>query len=249
MGWCDNPLMEPEIGDALGLALLGHLDEGDGWHVLERDDGMVEAMDAAIYFSEPGDWPAGEASALEHARGRALDIGAGAGRYTLAMERRGHEVVALDVSPGAVEVCRRRGVREVIRGGVWDLDDPDGFDTFVLCGRNLGLLENRRHANGFLGRLRHLARPGARIVGTTMDPLATTDPIHLAYHERNRARGREPGQATLRVRYRRTATDWFDYWYLTPDELASVATVAGWSVTVIEPLESGSYLAVLELAG
>ena len=50
--------------------------------------------------------------------------------------------MALDVSPGAVGVCQRRGVRRTVIGTVQDLVDADAepFDTFLLLGTNLGLL-------------------------------------------------------------------------------------------------------------
>ena len=42
--------MEPPIGDALGRAMLDYLETGAGWHVVERDDGFVELMDAGVFF-------------------------------------------------------------------------------------------------------------------------------------------------------------------------------------------------------
>ncbi len=133
----------------------------------------------------------------------------------------------------------------VFTGSIFDLE-AKGFDTFLLCGHNLGLLEDPEHGRRFLARLSELARPGARIVGTTRDPYETSDQDHLTYHQVNRERDREPGQTRLRVRFRALATDWFDYWFMSREELESVANASGWNVVIDRPLFSGSYLAVLE---
>lgn len=251
----------PRIGDAFGHALLAHLDApdnrvgdtptrwvdpGPGWHVIERDDGAVEANPAAIYFSRPEDWPVDlDRRVLELARGRVLDVGAGAGRFALPLLDAGHEVVALDVSPGAVEVCRRRGIGTTHVGTVFDLPAGVGpFDTFVLAGNNLGLLESVDHAPRFLGALRGLAADGARILGTGLDPFETTEPRHLAYHERNRRRGRLPGQLRLRVRHLDVATEWWEYLLQRPSDLEAMAGGTGWEVADVET-EGALYLATL----
>jgi hypothetical protein len=44
------------------------------------------------------------------------------------------------------------------------------------------------------------------IVGTILDAYRTSNPVHLAYHQRNRELGRMPGQLTMRVRYERSQT-------------------------------------------
>jgi SAM-dependent methyltransferase len=69
-------------------------------------------------------------------------MGAGAGRASLAVQECGQEVVALDISPGAVEVCRRRGVEQVFCGTVAELAvaGPAKFDSVLMLGNNLGLL-------------------------------------------------------------------------------------------------------------
>jgi SAM-dependent methyltransferase len=240
----------PVIGDALGAALLAHLDEGSpaGMHVIERDDGYVGADPADLYFTKIGEWFAIEESVAGRVRGRVLDIGAGAGRFATELQRQGHDVVALDVSDGCLEVCRRRGVRNTFSGTIFDLADegPDGFDTFLLMGHNLGLLAGPEHAPKFLDCLGTLANPGAKIIGTNRDPLRTEDPTNLAYHQRNRDRGRRPGQLVIRVRYGNLATPWFDYWFLPIDELESLAAACGWEL-VGKTFENDHYLAELRL--
>lgn len=242
--------MEPAIGDALGAALLAHLDEGAdaGVHVVERDDGHVNCDGADLYFTKIGDWFAVEVSMPERVTGRILDIGAGGGRFAVEFQGRGHDVVALDVSPGCLEVCRRLGVEQIFHGTVFELADrrPEPFDTFLLMGHNYGLLSGPEHAPHFLDTLRRIAGPGARIIGTNRDPLGTTDPVHLGYHRMNLERGREPGQMTIRVRWRHLATPWFDYWFLPVERLAEVAAACGWELVGTD-YENGHYLAELRI--
>jgi SAM-dependent methyltransferase len=245
-----TPAWEPRVGDAFGLALLDYLEHGSESrsHFIERDDGLLETIDTGVLFTQGSDWSVVEAPVGDRAGQRVLDVGAGAGRHALPLQESGREVVALDVSPGAVEVCQRRGVRETFIGTVFELagTDPEPFDTFLLCGNNYGLLENLEHGLSFLGALAEVAVPGAEIIGTSIDPLATDDPLHLAYHERNRSHGRHPGQIRLRARWSDVATSWFDYLFLAVGELEELAERAGWMLVEYQP-GSRPYLAVLRL--
>lgn len=238
--------MDSIIGDAFGAAVLAYMEDGAGALVLERDDGWVDGVDAGVYFREPADWPEGEAALLDLISGRVLDIGAGPGRYSIELQKRGHTVTALDTSPGAIEVCRQRGVARVFVGTIHDLPDDGVFDTYLLGGHNLGLLESPAAASAFLRRLHDLARPGARIVGTSRDPHALTAADHVAYHRSNLAAGRAAGHYRYRVRRARLSSPWFDYWYLAPEELGAVADSAGWQLADLHALPNGSYAAVLD---
>jgi SAM-dependent methyltransferase len=237
---------QPRHGDAFGAALLDVVDGGVGRFVLERDDGLVDAMDASIYFAEPEEWPEPADLTLGLVSGRALDVGAGPGRHTLALQARGHEVVALDVSATAIEVCRSLGAKETFLGSLTELVDssPAPFDTILLLGHNLGLLESEPNAARLFGLMRRLLSPGGTVIGSGMNPYLTEDPVHIAYHERNRERGRLPGQARLRVRYRELAGDWFEYLYASPDELSNLAAHSGWETEIAATFDP-SYLAVL----
>jgi SAM-dependent methyltransferase len=227
------------MADAFGQMLL----DGAGTEIVERDDGFLDTA-KLVYFAPVTQWPAVERRALRWVRGRVLDAGLGAGRVALELQRRGRSVVGIDISPGAVEVARERGVRDVRLLAFEEVDDSIGeFDTIVMLGNNFGLFGSPSKARRLLRRLRPLAD---RIVAASIDPHATEDPAHLAYQERNRRRGRMAGQLRLRVRYRDLIGPWFDYLFVSPDEMASILEGTQWRITRL--LQSGSayYVAILE---
>jgi SAM-dependent methyltransferase len=228
------------VVDAFGQMLL----DGTGPEIIERDDGFLDAVEP-VYFNPVGRWPSVERRALRWVRGRVLDAGVGAGRVALELQRRGRTVVGIDVSPGAVEVARARGVRDARLLAFEDVDETLGsFDTVLMFGNNFGLFGSPSRAKRLLRRLRPLAD---RIVAASNDPYATEDPAHLAYQERNRQRGRMAGQLRLRSRYRDLVGPWFDYLIVSPDEMASILEGTGWRIRrLIQQNGSGYYVAVLE---
>jgi SAM-dependent methyltransferase len=250
--------MGPRLGDAFGQMLLTCLEGGVAPHatfeLIERDDGYLDAMDATVYFAGPDTWGALDHWVCDQARGRVLDIGSGAGRHTLRLQERGLEVVALDVSPLAGEVCRRRGVRQIFTGTTADLARSDtgkaSFDTFLLMGNNLGLLGGADQAHRFLQSLAAMARPDAIILGQGVDPYQVKNDLHLAYHARNRALGRMGGQIRLRVRHRDLAGEWFDYLFAAVDELRSLLEGTAWRLEHHETQpDSPHYVARIRYTG
>ena len=222
--------LDPTAEDAFGQALLARLGGRSGLPIVERDDGFIEA-DGSDYFAPAANdefwgWIRPRIGA------RVVDVGAGAGRASLLMQDEGLDVIALDVSPGAIEVCRRRGVSKTFLGTVQDLtiSDARSPDTFLCLGANLGLIGHSQRAEAFFESLRRLGAPGVRLVGTMLNPHVTDVPAHLAYHEANRAAGRPGGVVRIRIRYQMTATPWFELLWASPEELDDTASVFGWRV-------------------
>jgi SAM-dependent methyltransferase len=218
--------------------------------IIERDDGYIYTQQPARYFAPPQEWREFERAALNGARGRVLDIGCGAGRFALALQRAGTPVTALDISPGAVQVSGRRGVREAGLGTVADVAaGGQRFDTFLLMGENLGLLESASRAPGFLGELAAVAQPGAQIIAHGADPYAAGDPVLDRYLRRERPDGHLPGEMTIRIRHRDLATNWFGYLLCAPAELADLTTGTGWTLASTQYADRVNYLAVLSYSG
>ena len=238
-----------EREDAYGRMLHDALEDEDVEEIVERDDGFVMAsrFGPAAYLAPYRRWPSRQRRAMRLVRGRVLDVGCGAGRVALHLQERGREVVSIDPSPGAIEACRRRGVHDARVLSLEDVDASLGvFDTIVMLGNNLGLLGSEAKARRLLRRLHRLTSDRGRIVGETLAARETDDPAHLRYHERNRARGRLPGQIRIRVRYRDLATPWFDYLFVSPDELRKLVEGTGWRIARLLDAEETLYVAVLE---
>jgi SAM-dependent methyltransferase len=237
--------------DGYGEMLLAAYEGGRVVEIVEREDGFISAsvMGPSLYLAPFRRWPAHHRRALRFVRGRVLDVGCGGGRVCLHVQERGGEAVGIDVSPGAVEVCRRRGVRDVRLLGIEDVDDSLGrFDTVVMLGNNLGLLADPETGRETLRRLHGLTTDRGRIVGESRDATRTDDPVHLRYHAENVRRGRPPGQLRIRVRHRDAATPWFDYLMVSPAELEAMIDGTGWRMGRL--LESDdTYVAVLEKTG
>jgi SAM-dependent methyltransferase len=238
----------PEQGDAFGRALLDQFEGRNVTVVVERDDGLVDTEAMAWYLSGPRKWHGSERQALRYVRGRVLDVGCGAGRVALELQERDHEVVATDVSPLALEVSRRRGVRDARLLPLTRIDSSLGrFDTIVLFGNNFGLLANPRRARWMLRRLKSVTSEEGRILAGCHDPHASDDPVDRSYHERNQRRGRLAGEARFRVRYGSETTPWMAWLLVSPTEMEEIVAGTGWTMRHVLHDEA-NFVGVLERA-
>jgi hypothetical protein len=115
-----------------------------------------------------------------------------------------------------------------------------------MMGNLFGLFESPRKAKHFLRTLHRMTSRKARIIAETVDPYKTKDPDHLAYHMRNRKRGRMPGQVRMRVRYKKFATPWFDFLLVSKKEMIEILKDTGWRIGRIISDTSPRYVAIIE---
>jgi len=246
---------EPQTGDAFGEMLRDHHAGEETYQIIERDDGWIgPSAGGEHYFSEFDEWTELEQRAMDHAEGRVLDVGCGAGRHALYLQNEGHDVTGIDLSPGAVAVARERGVEDVQEVDVADVAeafDADTFDSVVMMGNNFGLVGTADRAPEILDALAEVATDDATLVAQTRHPTVTDDDDHVAYHEFNRERGRLPGALRIRVRYGGLATEWSDYLMAAPETMADLAGETPWELDeTLEPDEQltdagGDYVGIL----
>lgn len=234
--------------DAYGRIVWDYLRGKKSAEIIERDDGYFDLSGGAPdYFADFKKWPRHQRAAMRFVQGRVLDIGCGAGRCCLYLQKHGQKVVGIDVSPLAIDVCRQRGVKDVHVLPITQVSRALGeFDTILMMGNNFGLFGSRLRARWLLRRLRGLTSPRARIVAESMDVYQTKNPDHLRYHRLNHQRGRMGGQVRLRVRYHQFCTPWFDYLFVSPQELEDLLIGTGWRVERYLKSAGAPYVTVIE---
>ena len=198
-------------------------------------------------FAEYRDWPSHLKRAMRFARGRVLDIGCGAGRHSLYLQKRGFEVLGTDISPLTIKVASSRGLKRAKATPIDNLTPRLGrFDTVLMLGNNFGLFGSIKRARCLLRRFKRLTSDKARIIAEFLDPYQTDSPVHLAYHRRNRRKYRMGGQVRIRVRFRDFKTPWFDYLMVSKKEMEDILNGTGWNVGRYLDSDGPTYVAIIE---
>ena len=234
--------------DAFGHGMLDFLSGAASSEIVERDDGLIRANGGpGVYFDPYRKWHPLEKKALRYVKGRVLDIGCGAGRHSLHLQDKGFGVVGIDNSPLAIEVCRRQGLKDARVVSITEISSALGvFDTVLLLGGNFGLFGNPQRAKRLLRRLHRLTSDRGRIVTASGDPRATNDPDHLAYHAANLAKGKLAGQLRIRVRYKRFASPWIEFFWVSKQEMEQILEDTGWAVGRYLDSGTAQYAAIIE---
>jgi len=237
--------------DAYGHQLYDFYKGRQVVEIVERDDGLIDPSETypKYYLSEYKDWSLRERQAARYVKGRVLDIGCGGGRWSLYLQKKGHDVLAVDISPLAVKVCKLRGLRNARVKSITEVDSRLGrFDTILMIGNNFGLFGGPNRARQMLKRFYNMTSSDACIIAESLDIYKPPiDPIHRQYHMRNRRLGRMPGQVHMRIRYRTYATPWFDYLLVSPPEMKRVLRGTGWKIRkIIESKASPAYIGIIE---
>ena len=89
-------------------------------------------------FRKYEDMPDIELKALDMAKGKTLDVGAGAGCHSLVLQKKGIDVTAIDISPLSVETMKDRGVKKIMEQDFFTLKGQ--FDTILMLMNGIGIV-------------------------------------------------------------------------------------------------------------
>jgi 2-polyprenyl-3-methyl-5-hydroxy-6-metoxy-1,4-benzoquinol methylase len=231
--------------DAFGAAVNDFYRKKDAALIIERDDGYVDIDTADHYFHEFRQWPEIEREGIKFVKGNVLDVGAGAGRVSLYLQKSGFKATALDNSPLALDVCTGRGVRTTVLSDIEHFSPSRPFDTILMYGNNFGLMQNHTTAIRILEKMYDYTSDNAVIIAETMNVYTTTNESHLQYQKKNRLHGKISGQIRFRMRYQNHASPYFDYLFVNEREMRNIILATRWELGGFIKDVSDVYIALL----
>ncbi|MHA2232235.1 MAG: hypothetical protein ACXAB4_07075, partial [Candidatus Hodarchaeales archaeon] len=120
------------------------------------------------------------------------------------------------------------------------------FDTILMLGNGFCFVGSPSKGKKLLREMLALTSDRGRIIAQTRDPYKTNRPEHLEYHELNRTQGKMPGQARIRIRYKKYVTPWFDFLLTSRDEMQAIIDNTGWQITEYIEGDEGLYIVILD---
>lgn len=160
---------DSEIRDPMGAAILDYHRHGKADALVVRssmfDDDQIPVNDLFREFSQ---MPYIEQYALEQARGRILDVGAGCGCHSMALKEMGKSQTAIDISPLSVQVMRERGLDARLIN-FFDDNFTGKFDTILMLMNGTGIIGRLENMPEFFSRLRSLLSPGGCVLIDSSD--------------------------------------------------------------------------------
>lgn len=221
----------------LGEALVDYLNgDLDAQIRVKWDTGDTQRMPISHFFRSGADLPPVERKALELCQGRILDVGAGAGTHSLALQELGLEVTAVDILPLAVEVMKRRGVRNPLEGDYFQLNLPK-FDTILMMMNGLGFVEEVGGLDKLLEKAEELLVPGGMILADSTDLVVSLDLDEDADLQ-------DPyiGETAYTVTYKGRESPKQKWLFVDPEILAFRAASRGWTGELVLYEPDGHYL-------
>jgi SAM-dependent methyltransferase len=229
----------------LGRALLDYHGGDRSARFVVRSDLWDDEITAAEEYYRPdhSTLPDLEQRALSLCRGRVLDVGAGAGRHALELQARGLQVVALDMSPEAVQVMHLRGVRDARCG---DLGTVVGhnFDTILLLMHGIGIVGTADGLVEFLRLAADVLAAGGQILCDSADLEVAIPALGRPSHSGARHHLRV-WEVRFQLVYGSLSGPPYHWLFVAPPALQRVAGETGFECELIARGGRGAYLARL----
>lgn len=237
--------MLPIAADPMGAAIYDFHKTGNADTLIVRssmfEDDEIPVED--LFRSFEG-MPSLEQYALELAEGRILDVGAGSGCHSLALQKMGKTAFAIDISPLSVMVMKERGV-DARQVNLYDPAFTDKFDTVLMLMNGTGIIGCLENMPVFFDRMRELLTPRGSLLIDSSD-------LRYLFEEEDGSLMIDLaddyyGQLDYQMVYKNVEGEPFDWLYVDFDTLAYYAEESGFKAELLAEGDHYDYLARLSI--
>lgn len=233
----------PEEKDPMGAAIYDFLKLGKAGRLRVFSSQFDEdEIPVTELFRTYKDMPRQEQVALQLAKGRILDVGAGSGCHSLALKELGKDSLAIDISPLSVKAMQERGVK-ALHVNVFDEHFTGQFDTILMLMNGSGIIGKLKNMPDFCLRMKQLLTPGGCILLDSSD-------LRYLYEDEDGSYVLDLaadyyGEVDFRMQYKQIKGDTFDWLYIDFDTLSVYVSQYGFHAEIVAEGEHYDYLAKL----
>lgn len=236
-------LLSPEK-DPMGAAIADYARSGKAARLrvfssqFDEDEIPVKEL-----FRSEASMPHLEQTALKLATGRILDVGAGSGCHSLALQKAGKDVHAIDISPLSVEVMKQRGVCQATQTNLFSEQFCGAYDTVLMLMNGSGIVGKLENMPLFFRKMKQLLAPGGCIYMDSSD-------LKYLFEEEDGSflidlADSYYGEVDFQMQYKNVKGDVFDWLYIDFQTLSYYAAENGFKAELIEEGKHYEYLARL----
>lgn len=231
--------------DPMGAAIYDFHKNGKAGKLIVHssmfDDDEIPVADLFRKFDK---MPALEQKALECATGNILDVGAGSGCHSVALQEMGKKCLAIDISELSVKVMQERGV-DARLVNLYDESFVGQFDTILMLMNGTGIIGRLENMQKFFNRIKYLLAPGGRVIVDSSD-------LRYLYEEEDGSlmidlADEYYGLLDYQMEYKGILGEPFDWIYIDFETLSYYAEQNGFKAEMIAEGEHYDYLAALSI--
>lgn len=227
--------------DPMGAAIADFYEHGKAGKLrvfspmFDEDEIPLETL-----FRELDEMPEIEREALELASGRILDVGAGSGCHSLALQDMGKTVTAVEISPAAVDVMKDCGVKDVRLQDYFEMKG-EKFDTILMLMNGSGIVGTVDNFPEFFKHLDTMLAEEGQLLMDSSD-------IRYVFEEEDGSfeidlNAGYYGELEYQMQYKRIKGDTFPWLYIDFSTLQGYAEDNGWDAELVCAGDHYDYLA------
>ncbi|MBQ6037053.1 MAG: class I SAM-dependent methyltransferase [Bacteroidaceae bacterium] len=198
-----------------------------------------DELPVATLFRSFEEMPLIEQTALKMATGHTLDVGAGSGCHTLALQQMGLDVTAIDISPLSVKTMQERGVKRALLQDFFTFEEQ--FDTVLLLMNGAGMVGTVERLPLLFQTLDRILKPGGQLLCDSSDLCYLFEdedgiielPDMDGYY----------GELVYQLQYKNIKGEPFPWLYVDADTLSEQAAACGYLMEIVAQGEHYDYLA------